>query len=313
MLELLLVTEAECVRPLSAPLKKVTGMRKTVLLLASMAVALLLSGMVALVTTLAVATVVSAEDARFIRAPSNAFLYDCNFRYAAPIDPIVHPGEYGTSHQHLFFGGRVTENSTYAQLRAADTTCTDTRHKTGYWVPALRRNGEDIPVRNAIAYYRATKGTPTADLQPLPRGVKIIAGSGQSTGPQYGIVDWGCGNSNTNGKVHGYLAPIDCDPASSNPDVKVIIHFPSCWTGATDSSDHRSHAAYPVGYPQDPAAWRCPEGYPIRTPRLDLLVRWRTSDGDNLTLSSGSIYSMHADLFEASNQADFARLIDTRL
>jgi hypothetical protein len=123
MLELLLVTEAECVRPLSAPLKKVMGMRKTVLLLASMAVALLLSGMVALVT--------SAEDARFIRAPSNAFLYNCNFRYAAPIDPIVHPGEYGTSHQHLFFGGNVTKDSTYEQLRAADTTCTDTRHKTG--------------------------------------------------------------------------------------------------------------------------------------------------------------------------------------
>jgi len=52
MLELLLVPKAECVRPLSAPLKKVMGMRKTVLLLASMAVALLLSGMVALVTTL---------------------------------------------------------------------------------------------------------------------------------------------------------------------------------------------------------------------------------------------------------------------
>jgi len=93
----------------------------------------------------------------------------------------------------------------------------------------------------------------------------------------------------------------------------VVIHFPTCWSGAKDSPDHRSHAAYPVGYPEDPAAWRCPEGYPIRTPRLDLSIRWRTSNGDNLKLSSGSIYSMHADIFEASNQADFQRFIDTKL
>ena len=148
--------------------------------------------------------------------------------------------------------------------------------------------------------------------------MRLIAGSGQSTGPQYGIVDWGCGSApgsgaGSDGRTSGYLAPVDCDPHSANPYVKAVIHFPSCWTGAKDSSDHRRHAAYPVGYPEDAAAWRCPEGYPVRTPRLDLSIRWLTSNGDNLRLSSGSIYSMHADIFEASNQIDFQRLIDTKL
>jgi hypothetical protein len=294
-------------------------MRKTVLLVASMAVALLLSGMVALVTTFATAKVVSAQDTKFVRAPRDAFVFNCDFRRAAPIDPIVYPGKYGVSHRHVFFGGKVTKDSTYQQLRRAGTTCEDSEHKTGYWIPALRRNGEEIPVirTDAKFYYGVPEGTPTADLQPLPRGVKVIAGSGQSTGPQYGIVDWGCGKSpsggGSDGKKRGYLAPVDCDPDSSNPYVNLTVHFPSCWTGAKDSSDHKSHAAYPVGYPQDPAAWRCPEGYPIRTPRLDLTVRFRTSNADNLRLSSGSIYSMHADMFEASNQAEFQRLINTEL
>ncbi len=268
----------------------------------------------------------TAQDTKFVRTPRDAFVFNCDFRRTAKIDPIVYPGQYGASHRHVFFGGRVTKDSTYKQLRSGDTTCQDSArgvqtkdHKSGYWLPALRRNGEEIPAirTDAKFYYGVPEGTPTADLQPLPRGVKVIAGSGQSTGPQYGIVDWGCGNapggSGKDGKKRGYLAPVDCDPDSSNPYVNVTVHFPSCWTGAKDSSDHKSHAAYPVGYPQDPDAWRCPEGYPIRTPRLDLTVRFRTSNADNLRLSSGSIYSMHADVFEASNQAYFERLIDTEL
>jgi hypothetical protein len=254
---------------------------------------------------------------RFDRAPTNAFSFRCDFRRSAPIDPIVYPGEYGTSHQHLFFGGNIKRDSTYQQLRNDDTTCFKDSHKTGYWVPELYRGGEPVPVADAQVYYRSIKGTPTADLEPLPRGVKIIAGSAQSTGAQYGYVDWGCGlapgTSGTDGREDGFLSPIDCDPDSSNPYIKALIHFPTCWTGATDSADHKSQAAYPVGYPEDPAAWQCPEGYPIRTPRPDLTIRWRTSDGDNLSLSSGSIYSLHADIFEASNQREFRRLIDNRL
>ena len=259
-----------------------------------------------------------ATEQRFIGAQTNRFQFTCDFRRAAPIDPIVYPGKYGKSHRHLFFGGRVTKDSTYKQLREDGTTCTNSEHKTGYWIPTLRRNGEDVPVGETIAYYRAIEGTPTAGLEPLPRGVKIIAGHGDSTGPQYGYVDWGCGHSPSSdpgkdGRKNGYLAPVDCDPDSSNPDVKAVIHFPSCWTGAKDSADHRSHAAYPAGYPDDPGAWRCPEGYPVRTPRPDLSIRWRTSNGDNLRLSSGSIYSMHADIFEASNQREFQRLINQKL
>jgi hypothetical protein len=260
-----------------------------------------------------------AQDSleRFVRAPHNSFSFRCDFRRSAPIDPIVHPGKYGISHQHLFFGGNVKKDSTYQQLRNDGTTCRKEFHKTGYWTPDLRRNGESVPVADAQTYYRSVKGTPTAALEPLPRGVKIIAGSAQSTGAQYGYVDWGCGlapgTSGTDGRKDGFLSPVDCNPNSSNPYVKAVIHFPTCWTGAKDSADHKSHAAYPVGYPDDPAAWRCPEGYPIRTPRPDLSVRWRTSNGDNLRLSSGSIHSMHADIFEASSQREFQRLINQRL
>ena len=87
----------------------------------------------------------------------------------------------------------------------------------------------------------------------------------------------------------------------------LVIRFPDCWNGNDlDSADHKSHLAYRVGR-------ACPAGYPVRIPRLSLNVHYDLASIDDLTLASGSIYSAHADFFNAWDQAVLARLVGLNL
>ena len=98
--------------------------------------------------------------------------------------------------------------------------------------------------------------------------------------------------------------PAACPAGSDNV---LVIRFPACWNGHDlDSADHRSHLAYPV-------RGTCPAGFPVRLPQLSLNVHYRLPTTSGLTLSSGSIYSAHADFFNAWNQSVLARLVRTNL
>ena len=57
----------------------------------------------------------------------------------------------------------------------------------------------------------------------------------------------------------------------------------------------------------------CPAGYPVRLPQLSLNVHYHLPTVSGLTLSSGSIYSAHADFFNAWNQVVLARLVQINL
>jgi hypothetical protein len=99
-------------------------------------------------------------------------------------------------------------------------------------------------------------------------------------------------------------APVAC-PAGSHE--VLVVRFPDCWNGKDlDSADHRSHLAYRVGR-------ACPAGYPVRIPRLSLNVHYDLASVDDLTLASGSIYSAHADFFNAWDQSVLARLVRLNL
>ncbi len=271
--------------------------------------------MVAAVFSAQVAGTQTGEQTRFKRAPTSTFKINCLPGQTGYFDPIIHPGERRSSHHHQPFGGKFHPDTDYRYLRNHGTSCNDEEHKSAYWNPVAHRKstGNIIPATDIQAYYRVVAGTPTADLQPPPRGVELIAGDGHSTSAQYGIVDWGCGSPAgrnaqegvPGGRKSGFLHPVDCDPKSANPLVKAVVHFPNCFTGARESANFRAHAAYPVGYPENPGAWRCPKGYPIRSPKLDYSVRFRTSNADGLVLSSGAPETMHADWIHAANQAKF--------
>jgi hypothetical protein len=229
------------------------------------------------------------------------FLSVCRPSHVAKDDPIVHPGEPGASHQHEFFGNTTTDaDSTYASLQAGGTTCRIAADKAGYWVPTLYADGTRIAPIRVNAYYLRGRGLDRTVA--FPAGLKVVAGNGEATAPQStAITGWKCSGIRVTALN---AAPVAC-PAGSHE--VLVVRFPDCWNGKDlDSADHRSHLAYRVGR-------NCPAGYPVRVPRLSLNVHYDLSAVDNLTLSSGSIYSAHADFFNAWNQAVLARLVRLNL
>ena len=229
------------------------------------------------------------------------FRSTCLPSHVATDDPIVRPGEAGASHQHEFFGNRTTDaDSTYASLRAGDTTCRILADTAAYWVPSLYADGQRVAPLKVNAYYLRGRGA--GRIVAFPPGLKIIAGDGGATTAQSAaITGWRC--SGIQPPVRS-AEPTTCPSGSHNI---LIIRFPDCWNGRDlDSADHRSHMAYRV-------AGSCPADYPVRVPRLSLNVHYELASVTGLTLASGSIYSAHADFFNAWNQTTLAGLVRVNL
>ncbi len=229
------------------------------------------------------------------------FLSACDPSHTASDDPIVQPGEPGDSHLHEFFGNTTTNaDSTYSSLRAGGTTCRIAGDTAAYWVPTLYVSGERVAPLKVNAYY--LRGGGPGRVVAFPAGLKVIAGSSAATSAQSrAITGWRCSGLRLGGLS---TTPVAC-PVGSH--AVLVMRFPDCWNGKDlDSADHQSHMAYRV-------RGACPTSHPVRLPRLALNVHYQLSDVTDLTLASGSIYSAHADFFNAWNQATLARLVRTSL
>jgi len=261
------------------------------------------AALVLAVALVAPATVAAAEPRAVAPGPlhDGIFLSVCAPSHTAKDDPIVHPGEAGASHQHEFFGNTTTNaDSTYATLRAGETTCRIAADTAAYWVPTLYADGERVAPIRVNAYYLRGRGR--GRTVAFPAGLKVIAGDSEATTAQSTTVTgWKCSGI----EVRALSAdPVAC-PAGRHE--VLVIRFPECWNGKDlDSPDHKSHMAYRVGRV-------CPAGYPIRVPRLSLNIHYDLAGVDDLTLASGSIHSAHADFFNAWDQAILARLVRLNL
>ncbi|KAK5308817.1 hypothetical protein LTR70_010789, partial [Exophiala xenobiotica] len=86
---------------------------------------------------------------------------------------------------------------------------------------------------------------------------------------------------------------------SCSVGLRLELMFPSCWDGLhRDSSDHRSHVAFP-SLVQDGV---CPDGYPWRLPTLLYEVSWQTTVFAN---HSGSFVLANGDPTGLSYHGDF--------
>jgi hypothetical protein len=262
------------------------------------------SALLLAVALIAPASVAAAEPRpAAARGPlhDGIFLSVCRPSRTAMDDPIVHPGEPGASHQHEFFGNTTTNaDSTYASLKAGDTTCRIGADTAAYWVPTLYADGQRVAPIRVNAYYLAGRGR--GRTVAFPAGLKVIAGNGEATSAQSAaITGWKCSGIQVTALAG---APFACPTGSHEV---LVIRFPECWNGKDlDSADHKGHMAYRVG-------GACPAGYPVRVPRLSLNVHYDLAAFDALTLACGSIYSAHADFFNAWNQAALARLVRRNL
>jgi len=231
-------------------------------------------------------------------ADQGVFATLCRFSHEAPDDPIVRPNQPGASHLHEFFGNATTAaGSTYESLQAGATTCRTSQDTSGYWVPALYKDGAEVKPTFMKVYYRAGRHE-AGSIRAFPAGFRVVAADAAATAPQgLRTTFWAC---------EGLRQPSETPPACpADAPLTLHVQFPECWDGvSTDSPDHKGHVAYG-------RLGACPADHPVALPSLALIVHYPISgDPGTVTLSSGSVYSGHADFFNAWNQAFLAKEVD---
>ena len=231
-----------------------------------------------------------------------SFLTHCRFSHRNADDAIVYPREPGESHDHTYIGNTSTNAfSTYESLRAAGTTCTRHGDTAAYWVPTIIENGQPLDALGATIYYRSRT---SSSIRAFPAGLRMIAGDAAAMMPQGMMVTyWHCGM--TGGVSRSSNVPT-C-PGTPGRTLRLQVNFPNCWDGTNlDSTDHKSHMAYSRG-------GRCPASHPVVVPAISLIVRYPSAGGPGVQLASGSSFSGHADFFNAWDQSELTRLVETCL
>jgi hypothetical protein len=234
-----------------------------------------------------------------------AFRTVCDFSHMAFDDPIVYPGEPGRSHLHAFFGNTGTDaNSTAESIAGSgNSTCRGgTINRTAYWAPAIidTRDGTPVKPDSLISYYKTGyRGIAPAAVQPMPTGLRMIAGDSKASAPTAGgIAIFNCFDPSTGQGPKTVELPTTCPVGNI---VWATVVFPQCWDGVhLDSPDHKSHMAYV-------ANGACPADHPVPFPEVTLnfaytvtdanaIAHWRLAS-DNYDSSIPPGYSLHADWF----------------
>ncbi|GIF18068.1 hypothetical protein BJ973_008967 [Actinoplanes tereljensis] len=231
------------------------------------------------------------------------FLADCPASHRLPDDPIIFPNLPGASHMHSFFGSETTKASTtVTDLLNANSNCNPSIDKSAYWIPTFYNNNVPVEPTTGVFYYlgEGVSDALIAQTQPFPLGLRIVAGNAKATGPADNtIARWSCLGA---GQVNPSSDFVTC-PAGSM--LESYLDFPHCWDGVNlDSTDHKSHMAYPVGN-------ACPASHPVVVPKLRQVMRYPVNGSPaNFRLASGAGYTMHGDFFNAWPVDEMARRVN---
>jgi len=260
------------------------------------------------ITALAAAAIWAATATATV--PSGAFfVLGCRFSHSAPDDPIVYPRLPNHSHDHVFLGNTSTDAfSTPVSLADhSRTTCSDTDDLSAYWAPMLYADGNEVPPLDVTLYYRRLTSEP---VRPFPKGLEMVAGNSHAVTRQSpSVTQWYCGvlKSSFYGplrRTQGIGGGLPSCPGGTNLELQV--NFPNCSDGKATSADHRSHMAYSRG-------GRCPASHPIAVPAISIILRYPPVSSANVFLSSGGIFSGHADFMDAWRPKALATLVTSCL
>jgi hypothetical protein len=236
--------------------------------------------------------------------PTGNFRFICEASHLAYDDPIVKPGQRGTSHLHMFFGNTTADgNSDYSTLRNnGNSSCQGgPLNRSAYWVPAVLNNNGSVIMPDHIAVYYKGNGPSAAEIaniRTMPAGLKMLAGYDQNNPSASRYFHWMC----ENGSGQGGVIP----SCPNGTRVGAVIEFPSCWDGLNlDSPNHRSHMAY-LERDRHTGKVRCPATHRVMLPQFTAGV-WYTHRGDSATWKLSSDMSpgtaggstFHADWFGA--------------
>jgi Domain of unknown function (DUF1996) len=279
-------------------------LRKTILLPASVGIALLLA--CALVLLAALTSAPAASAASFEHGASFAVrcTFDPDHPHRLKDDPIVFPGNPGASHRHDFFGSTTTDAfSTYNSMISSPTTCKRPEDTAGYWFPTVSWNGAVKYAYRVVFYYRAG-GKDYRTVQPYAKDLRIIADPDDNGAG----VRWYCGGGGRNDEKSGSVDP---PTRCSSGVLGLRIVFPDCVaknsSGAQrlDSDNHRSHMVRSKA--QSNGSRVCPSTHiPVPTLTINANFQIGTSSG-KVSLSSdqpgdtpGS--SIHTDFWNTWDQ-----------
>ena len=203
---------------------------------------------------------------------SGYFRVKCEVSHFAYDDPIVHPGQPGRAHLHMFFGN--TEANAYSTFDSLLNTGTGTcngedLNRTAYWVPALldNRGNALIPDQIMVYYKNDNFRLDGANelVGPFPDNLRMVVGNAAATSPQTDysgdwraqpIVSFSCGPAYNSNDRRQALIP-DC---YGSDQLEMQIAFPQCVDEAagTYRPDQR-HVSYSEnGY----YGASCPDSHP---------------------------------------------------
>ena len=211
---------------------------------------------------------------------SGSFRTTCSLAKFLFDDPIVFPGQPGKSHLHMFFGNTAVDNTMTSDLitTKGNSSCRGgILNRTGYWTPAMiDANGNVVMPDEATVYYKTGYNVDPTVIQPMPTGLKMIAGDSKATAAQWAgpqqIITWMCLNGSGGG---GNTTIPNCGAGDA---VRLTVIFPQCWDGKNlDSPDHKSHMAYPIY--SSGARSQCPADHPITVPEVTEHFDWPVPSG----------------------------------
>ncbi len=248
------------------------------------------------------------------------FRTTCNLAKFAFDDPIVFPGRPGASHLHVFFGNTAVDaNSTPADVASrGNSTCRGgTLNRTAYWAPAVidSRTGQVLTPNQGTFYYKTGYSIDPATVQPIPAGLRMIAGDMRATTWQDHL-GWGCRDRH----APSMTIPTGCGVGDA---VRLTVSFPQCWDGVRlDSPDHKSHMAYPT-YRNPPQRSTCPASHPVTIPLITEFfdyeitptstpASWRLSSDMYSTAIPGGL-SAHADWMNGWDPATMRTMVTSCL
>src|SRR5215212_465480 len=278
-------------------------MRRTILLVATMALSLFAANCVLLL-----AQELTHPQRAEAMAANTGFSQDCQQSAVGNFDPIVFPNTppgVDVGHRHVFFGSTaIRSDATLQDLQAGTSNCKfrstyPNTNKSAYWVPdLLLSSGTWAGIGRVEIYYRAgnLSGAAIAKMQAFPAGLKMIVDNVPNSN-----VNWECAKAgDSNNPQYNY--PQNCADGYDNT---LHIFFPQCGVnGALDSDNHLSHMSFPVN-------GKCPADHPIVYPRINYAVHYQAQYGAGAQLSSGDAYtSAHADAWEAWDTQNLQALID---
>lgn len=225
---------------------------------------------------------------------TGAFRTMCGFSHMNFDDPLVYPAQPGAAHLHVFFGNTgVDANSNESSIATSgNSTCRGgIANRTGYWVPAMidTRDGTPIKPLDSHFYYKTGyNGIPPSQVQPLPLGLRMIAGDAKSSGPQTRSARFKCITAD---KLVG--SSIQNCPVGD--ELWQEIFFPQCWDGKNlDSPDHKSHMAYPSG-------GRCPSTHPVAVPEITFNIRYLVTEANAPTR-----WRLSSDMYPATQPGGYS-------